>query len=67
MVIGSSIGKWLYFPQLHIEALTIHSLIDYRMDMLTAGIIHEFGEDGKSVLKNIRDFMNILARKPLPT
>ena len=38
-------------------SLTTHSLIDYRMDMLTAGIIHEFGEDGKSVPKNIRDFI----------
>ena len=26
-------------------SLTIHSIIDYRMDMLTAGIILEFGED----------------------
>lgn len=38
-------------------SLTIHSLIDYRMDMLTAGIIHEFGEDGNPVPKNIREFI----------
>ena len=38
-------------------ALTIHSLIDYRMDMLTAGIIQEFGEDGRPVPKNITDFI----------
>jgi len=38
-------------------SLTIHSLIDYRMDMLTAGIIDEFGEDGNPVPKNIRDFI----------
>lgn len=38
-------------------SLTIHSLIDYRMDMLTAGIIDEFGEDGNPVPKNIREFI----------
>ena len=38
-------------------SLTIHSLIDYRMDMLTAGIIQEFGEDGRPVPKNITDFI----------
>ncbi len=38
-------------------SLTIHSLIDYRMDMLTAGIIQEFGEDGNPVPKNIRDYI----------
>ncbi|WP_173472854.1 TetR/AcrR family transcriptional regulator [Eubacterium ruminantium] len=38
-------------------SLTIHSLIDYRMDMLTAGIINEFGEDGNPVPKNIIDFI----------
>ena len=38
-------------------SLTIHSLIDYRMDMLTSGIIKEFGEDGNPVPKNIREFI----------
>ena len=38
-------------------SLTIHSLIDYRMDMLTAGIIQEFGEEGNPVPKNIIDFI----------
>ena len=38
-------------------SLTIHSLIDYRMDMLTAGILQEFGEDGNPVPKNIIDFI----------
>lgn len=38
-------------------SLTIHSLIDYRMDMLTAGLIQEFGEDGRPVPKNITDFI----------
>ncbi|MCR4989439.1 MAG: TetR/AcrR family transcriptional regulator [Lachnospiraceae bacterium] len=38
-------------------SLTIHSLIDYRMDMLTAGSIEEFGEDGNPVPKNITDFI----------
>jgi AcrR family transcriptional regulator len=38
-------------------SLTIHSLIDYRMDMLTAGLIQEFGEDGRPVPKNITDYI----------
>ena len=38
-------------------SLTVHSLIDYRMDMLTAGIIQEFGEEGRPVPKNITDFI----------
>lgn len=38
-------------------SLTIHSLIDYRMDMLTAGIVDEFGEEGSPVPKNILDFV----------
>ena len=38
-------------------SLTIHSLIDYRMDMLTAGIIQEFGEEGRPVPGNITDFI----------
>ena len=38
-------------------SLTIHSLIDYRMDMLTAGKIQEFGEEGSPVPKNIIDFI----------
>ena len=38
-------------------SLTIHSLIDYRMDMLTSGIIKKFGEDGNPVPKNIREFI----------
>lgn len=38
-------------------SLTIHSLIDYRMDMLTAGIIKEFGENGTPVPKNITDYI----------
>ena len=38
-------------------SLTIHSLIDYRMDMLTAGIIQEVGQDGRPVPKNITDFI----------
>ena len=38
-------------------SLTIHSLIDYRMDMLTAGIVDEFGEEGSPVPKNISDFV----------
>ena len=38
-------------------SLTIHSLIDYRMDMLTAGIIKEFGEEGRPVPQNMTDFI----------
>ena len=38
-------------------SLTIHSLIDYRMDMMTAGIIQEFGEEGRPVPRNITDFI----------
>ena len=38
-------------------SLTIHSLIDYRMDMLTAGIVDEFGEEGSPVPKNILDYV----------
>ena len=38
-------------------SLTIHSLIDYRMDMLTAGLVKEFGEEGSPVPKNITDFI----------
>lgn len=38
-------------------SLTIHSLIDYRMDMLTAGIIKKFGEKGKTVPQSITDFI----------
>ncbi len=38
-------------------SLTIHSLIDYRMDLLTAGKADEFGEEGSPVPKNILDFV----------
>ena len=38
-------------------SLTIHSLIDYRMDMLTAGIADDFGEEDSPVPKNILDFV----------
>lgn len=38
-------------------SLTIHSLIDYRLDMITAGIIQEFGEEGRPVPKNIIEFI----------
>ena len=38
-------------------SLTIHSLIDYRMDMMTAGIIQEFGEEGRPVPRNITEFI----------
>ena len=38
-------------------SLTIHSLIDYRMDMLTAGIVDEFGEEGSPVPKIILDYV----------
>ena len=38
-------------------SLTIHSLIDYRMDLLTAGIVDGFGEEGSPVPKNILDFV----------
>ncbi|MCR5687876.1 MAG: TetR/AcrR family transcriptional regulator [Lachnospiraceae bacterium] len=38
-------------------SLTIHSLIDHRMDMLTAGTVDEFGEEGSPVPKNILDFV----------
>ncbi len=38
-------------------SLTVHSLIDYRMDMLTAGTADEFGEDGSPVPKTILDFV----------
>lgn len=38
-------------------SLTIHSLIDYRMDMLTAGKIKKFGEKGKNVPQSITDFI----------
>ena len=38
-------------------SLTIHSLIDYRMDMMTAGKIKKFGEKGKPVPESITDFI----------
>ncbi len=38
-------------------SLTIHSLIDHRMDMLTAGIVDEFGEEDSPVPKTILDFV----------
>ena len=38
-------------------ALTIHSLIDYRMDMLTSGKIKSFKEKGSPVPKNILEFI----------
>lgn len=38
-------------------SLTIHSLIDYRMDMLTAGKIKKFVEKGKTVPQSITDFI----------
>ena len=38
-------------------ALTMHSLIDYRLDMITAGKTDYFGEDGNPVPKNILDFI----------
>ena len=38
-------------------SLTIHSLIDYRMDLLTAGKVDEFGEEGNPIPKNILDFV----------
>lgn len=38
-------------------ALTMHSLIDYRLDMITAGKTDSFGEDGNPVPKNILDFI----------
>ena len=38
-------------------SLTIHSLIDYRMDMLTAGTVEKFGEEESPVPKDILDFV----------
>ena len=38
-------------------SLTIHSLIDYRMDLLTAGKVDEFGEEGSPIPKNILKFV----------
>jgi AcrR family transcriptional regulator len=38
-------------------SLTIHSLIDYRMDLLTAGKVDEFGEEGSPIPKNILNFV----------
>ena len=38
-------------------ALTMHSLIDYKLDMITAGKTDSFGEDGNPVPKNILDFI----------
>ena len=38
-------------------ALTMHSLIDYRLDMITADKTDSFGEDGNPVPKNILDFI----------
>ena len=37
-------------------ALTIHSLIDYRMDMMTAGVVKKFGEGKSPVPKEITDY-----------
>ena len=44
-------------------SLTIHSLIDYRMDMLTAGKIQEFGENGSPIPKNIENFIRWFSRQ----
>lgn len=38
-------------------SLTMHSLIDYRLDMMTAGRTDSFGEEGSPVPKNISDFI----------
>ena len=38
-------------------ALTIHSLIDYRMDMMTAGVVKKFGEGKSPVPKEITDYI----------
>lgn len=44
-------------------SLTIHSLIDYRMDLLTAGKIKKFGENGCPVPKNIAKFIRWFSRQ----
>lgn len=44
-------------------SLTIHSLIDYRMDLLTAGKIKKFGENGSPVPKNIAEFIRWFSRQ----
>ncbi|MCR5275089.1 MAG: TetR/AcrR family transcriptional regulator [Clostridiales bacterium] len=44
-------------------SLTIHSLIDYRMDLLTAGKIKKFGENGSPVPKNIAKFIRWFSRQ----
>ena len=38
-------------------SLTIHSLIDYRMDMLTSGKIKSFKEEGSIIPKNILEYV----------
>lgn len=39
-------------------ALTVHSLIDYRMDMITAGITDSFGDDESPCTKELTDFIH---------
>jgi AcrR family transcriptional regulator len=38
-------------------ALTVHSLIDYRMDRITAGMTEQFGDGGKPYTKELADFI----------
>ena len=38
-------------------ALTVHSLIDYRMDMITAGIADRFGEGEEPLTKELGEFI----------
>ncbi|MCR4787531.1 MAG: TetR/AcrR family transcriptional regulator [Lachnospiraceae bacterium] len=38
-------------------SLTVHSLIDYRMDKITAGELKEFGDENSSVPEEITDFI----------
>ena len=38
-------------------ALTVHSLIDYRMDMITAGITDRFGDNESPYTKELTDFI----------
>ena len=38
-------------------ALTVHSLIDYRMDRITAGVTDQFGDGEKPYTKELADFV----------
>ena len=44
-------------------ALTVHSLIDYRMDMITAGRTGQFGDDESPYTKELEDYIRWFSKQ----